>query len=61
MKKDYSVLSIMIIVAPIVSTYLALSLIPISYRFACFCMVMIEILWFIFSVSILRADAQKQL
>lgn len=61
MKKAYSVLSIMIIIAPIVSTYLALSLIPISWKFAYFCMAMIEILLFIFSVSILRTDTQKQI
>lgn len=48
MKKAYSVLSVMIIVAPIVSTYLALLLIPISWRAAYFCMATIEVVLFIF-------------
>ncbi|AJI47342.1 MFS transporter [Francisella philomiragia] len=61
MKKAYSVLSVMIIVAPIVSTYLALLLIPVSWRAAYFCMATIEVVLFIFSIKILTADAQRQI
>lgn len=60
MKKAYAILSIMIIVAPIVSTYLVLCVIPVSWRLAYFIMAIIEIALFIFSINILRIDAQNQ-
>lgn len=61
MKKAYAILSITIIVAPIVSTYLVLCLIPISWRLAYFTMALIEVVLFIFSINILRIDAQNQI
>ncbi|MED7787879.1 MFS transporter [Francisella sp. 19X1-34] len=60
MKKAYAILSVMIIVAPIVSTYLVLSILSTSWRLAYFIMASIEIALFVFSINILRIDAQNQ-
>ncbi|QLE80008.1 multidrug effflux MFS transporter [Francisella sp. Scap27] len=60
MKKSYAIMSCCIIVAPIISTYLALFLIPISWRFAYIAMAMIELALFIYSLDILKIDAKTQ-
>ncbi|API87334.1 MFS transporter [Francisella uliginis] len=60
MKKAYAILSTMIIVAPIVSTYLVLCILSISWRLAYFIMALIEVALFLFSINILRIDAQNQ-
>jgi MFS family permease len=60
MKRAFAVMSCCIIIAPVISTYLALVFIPISWRMAYVIMAIIEISLMLYSLPTLRTDAKKQ-
>ncbi len=60
MKSAIAVISCCIIIAPVISTYLALVFIPISWRLAYVIMAIIEISLLLYSLPTLRTDAKKQ-
>ncbi|WP_328587422.1 MFS transporter, partial [Facilibium subflavum] len=60
MRRAYAVLSCCIIIAPVMSAYLALLLLPISWRAGYIAMALIEILLFAYSRPLLKVDKSLQ-
>jgi MFS family permease len=60
MKRSFAIMSCFVIISPVISAYLALMVIPVSWRLTYLFMALIELGVMIYSIPILRNDSTKQ-